>query len=1414
MSIGAVCLIDIPAALRAPLEQALGDVGCRIDERRAHRADPAALLLHALDGSPACLASLQDALAVSGSPVRARAVLLAGEAGAAQAAALELPATWALLPWPAPAGWLALTIRRARQLAALASIAGPADAVAVDARAPGSGANVLAQALSASGLFDFEYDLGNGQRRPASSDAAMLGHSPKDFAEAMSYIHPDDRAHVREAFQRCRATGCAYHVELRVLRREGSYRWMRSEGSVVDRSASHPGRLLGVNRDIHEEREARDAARSARRRLDQALTTAGMLSWEWEPTDGMRRVVGNGLGLPRSEHEPGLALEDLIHAEDRDVDRQRFDHAVRNVDRYQSEIRIEVPGLGARWLQLTGYPRRAASGQVVGMSGLGLDVTRRRIADEELADAHALLIDSLEAGRMYCWEHNLIDGSRRTIGPYQDILGVAADAALGAKALLHPADVAEDSARWIAAIEQRSTYESTYRVIRPDGQIRWMQSRGNPILGADGKVARISGVAIDISEQRRTEERLASSLTKLDRVQTATHVVLWEWNRARGTRCYQSGGLELAGADLPAIHPDDVHRVLRRMLRCVSSNQVFDEEFRVSDGPHNYRWVAVQGARSNAQADDAVTVSGVMIDISARKRVAEELSLAQERLRRALDAARMVCWDWHTQSAGGTGAAETGYTPTVARASSHGDSGMVHPDDRSRHQAAIADALAGRSASYRCEFRLLRPDGSVTWLLSIGSSLRDSHGRVVGLTGVAIDISAQKGIESELAESREWQRLAVEAGELNLWQVDVASGERRGGGLDQRLFGCVPTHIGELAELTHPEDRERVDAAWRASVEHGVPYDLDYRLLHRDGTIRWVRVRGKCLRDATLGRPVMVGASMDITEQVQLETELRNAVRLARAASEAKSAFLASISHELRTPLNAVIGFSGLLLDSATDRVQSAHLNSLNSAAQLLYTLINDVLDFSRIEAGEMAIESTPFCLQECLETALDMVAASASGKGLSLLMTTRGTVHRKVVGDPTRLRQVAVNLLSNATKFTQRGMVALELEGAEHADGIELTMCVHDTGIGMSADVLGLLFEPFRQGDVSTTRRFGGTGLGLSICKRLIGLMGGSIEVSSKPGAGSCFTVRLLLPLARERGERPAMLYGRRIGVAVDKVFIRNALIRQLQELGADAVALDSDAPMSLFDDTRAALDVLVVTERSVREHLAKATNWPRGGAGAPLPVIVLAPFDKPLQPWRGRHGESYFPIAQILKPRTLQHALRQALDDGSAPLAPACPGTAASLREAAGRFSSLRVLVAEDNEINQTLILLQLQSFGVTATLVGNGREALDALRAAPFDVVLMDVEMPGMDGMEAATHIRDDPELRGNSPYVIAVTAHVLGGSRQRFMAAGMDDLISKPVMMDDLRDALDRVLASRQRPSDRRRHAESRLPELGD
>ena len=584
----------------------------------------------------------------------------------------------------------------------------------------------------------------------------------------------------------------------------------------------------------------------------------------------------------------------------------------------------------------------------------------------------------------------------------------------------------------------------------------------------------------------------------------------------------------------------------------------------------------------------------------------------------------------------------------------------------------------------------------------------------------------------------------------------------------------------------------------RAVIESGQPLlrHLE-KSRDREGRPTWKLTSKVPFRDSSGKIVGIIGIGHDVTAQKNAEEEILKAQRAAEEASRAKSEFLANMSHEIRTPLNGVIGMTDLALDTQLTEEQRDYLETVKLSADSLLNVINDILDFSKIEAGRVDLEAVEFNLRDCVDTTLKTLALRAGESGLELLCDIAHDVPEVVRGDATHLRQILYNLLGNAIKFTAEGEVALRLE-VEEAVGTELKLrfSVSDTGIGIPAEKQKIIFDPFMQADASTTRQYGGTGLGLTITSRLVRMMGGEIRVESKPGKGSTFHFTIQVEIAEKESlaiVTPSLgiLSGTRVLVVDDNQTNRRILNGMLSHWNMRVTAVESgERGLAELSLAQASADpyTLILSDM----HMPRMDGFGFAERIHALPehsscaIIMLTSA--------GHRGDAArcreLKLAAYLMKPVRQSELRETIARhlGALDRAPAASLERASARTDGGPAISLRVLLAEDNLVNQKVARRLLEKRGHTVELALNGRQAIDALGQAPFDLVFMDVQMPEMDGIEATLAIRHSEAATGRRQPIIALTAHAMKGDQDRCLAAGMDGYLSKPIHPQDLDDLL--------------------------
>ena len=717
--------------------------------------------------------------------------------------------------------------------------------------------------------------------------------------------------------------------------------------------------------------------------------------------------------------------------------------------------------------------------------------------------------------------------------------------------------------------------------------------------------------------------------------------------------------------------------------------------------------------------------------------------------------------------------------------SEHADASLAQEQEIMQSETPLVDQVE----------RLVWPDGHISWVSATKVPLRDHTGQIIGTVGISRDITKHHDTEEALHVERDRLRtlidnlpdhIFIKDRDGRFMTVNSTLVFSLGKQSESELLGLSDRDIFELEMAKRFEiDDQRV-------IKTGVMlFNREEELATTDGFRRTILTTKVPLRSKTGDIIGLVGICRDITERKLAEEELQRAKEAAEVANRAKSDFLANMSHEIRTPMNAVIGMTELLLGSEIQAEQRDYLETIRDAADSLMGVINDILDFSKIESGKFELDNYPIEVREWLGDTVRTLGVRAHAKHIELAFDIDDAVPQFVLGDGLRLRQIILNLVGNAIKFTEQGEVFVSVKAAQLTeDHVQLHFSVSDTGIGMTPEQQSRVFQAFEQADTSMTRRYGGTGLGLSISSRLVSLMGGRLNVHSQPGQGSTF--EFLVNFAKPAVSAPdkprsldlELLTGLRVLIVDDNDTNRRILLRMCQNWRMTPIAV-ADATAAL-DQLRKASETgppfdLVLTDASMPDidGFTLASHIQQDRKIGSVVVMMLTSLDqthgaKELE----RLGIKSF-LVKPVKQSDLLDAIMLAMDgrrsDSPAPV---------EIQQTAAQLPPLQVLLAEDSLANQKLAIGLLKRWGHTVTVANNGREAVALASQRKFDLILMDVQMPEMDGMEATALIQQRQAQTGQRVPIIAMTAHAMKGDKERCLEAGMDAYVSKPVRPNDL------------------------------
>ncbi len=740
---------------------------------------------------------------------------------------------------------------------------------------------------------------------------------------------------------------------------------------------------------------------------------------------------------------------------------------------------------------------------------------------------------------------------------------------------------------------------------------------------------------------------------------------------------------------------------------------------------------------------------------------------------------------------------------------------FVAPGDRPSFEKFCKRAFE-TNTKQKCELKLLRNKGLKSYVYIEGTATEEhlADGRECRIA--VIDITERRVAEEELGQAKDELEIRVAERTVDLANANSAlteSAERFRVALknspimvfnqDRELrytwiYNPPPgSSPGEVLgrtdeELFPPDEASRLTEIKRRVLETGTGAREEVKVTYkgRENAV-FQDVTVEPLHDANGEIIGITCAAVDTTLRKQAEDEMRKAKEAAEAAARVKAQFMANMSHELRTPMNAVIGMTSLLLDEPLTPEQRDFVGTIRNGGESLMALINDILDFSKMDREKVELEIQTFDLRTCVEEAIDLIAADASENGLDLAYTFDGFVPEVVVGDPTRLRQVLANLLSNAVKFTDEGEVVLMVDS--HDD--EIHFAVKDTGIGIPEDKMDLLFQPFSQVDPSTTRQYGGTGLGLAISQHLVELMGGQIWAESKPGKGSTFHFTIKAEEAQGQSKPyleavQPQIAGKRMLIAEEGKASRHILGNLAHYWGMMPVIVSSGAEALKWLQGENSFDIAILGSPDLAEEIRRYRK--------DLHLVLLAPVGKKA------NADFAAALTKPIKPAQLYNALMSIFAVQHAEYQDASAGG-----EDKANCQPLHVLLAEDNISNQKVALQMLKKLGYRADMAANGIEVLEALKRQHYDVILMDIKMPEMNGLEATKAIRKLLPAE-KQPKIVAITACALAGDKEICLDAGMDGYIPKPINMDELKNVLEKLKIACEKCSENRSEHSISMP----
>ncbi|MGM0418713.1 MAG: PAS domain-containing protein [Thermodesulfobacteriota bacterium] len=915
------------------------------------------------------------------------------------------------------------------------------------------------------------------------------------------------------------------------------------------------------------------------------------------------------------------------------------------------------------------------------------------------------------------------------------------------------------------------------------------------------------------------QHELREELSILNFIIEGSNLGTWVFNISSEEYCFNKILADITGynpedispADIELwesmVHPDDFKKSMNRLYKCIrGKSDYYESEFRIKHKKGYWVWFLSQGRVLSHCCGNPHKMYGTLTDISKRKEAEEELQKSEEKFRSFVENANDIIFTLSTNGIC------TYISPNCkdiigsypSESMGKNIKNFIHKDDRNKFFSFMNEVLKTGKKHNGIEYRVKHSDGIWRWHTTSGSPVKDKNGKIISFLGIARDVTQHKRDVQNLNEAKEQFELAVKGSNDGIWDWDLRDNSLYLSPKCKEQLGFKANELlnnfSTFEDRLHPDDKNRTISNLTEYLEgKRKKYDIEFRLLHKNGDFRWIRARGETLRDKS-GMPYrMAGSTTDITNQREMSNQLwetnkrleasiqksRQMAVDAQLANAAKSEFLANMSHEIRTPLNAVTGFADLLMHTEINKTQKQYINNINVSGRALLEIINDILDFSKIEAGKLELELLESDIIDLLGETMDIVNIQASNKGIDLILNTIPSIPRFCRIDTVRLKQILINLLNNAVKFTDKGEVELELGFIKtgYKKG-RYSFSVKDSGIGISSNEKTRLFKAFSQADSTTTRKFGGTGLGLIISNMLAEKMGGKITVESTPGKGSIFSFSIetdfkYLPDQKETEK----LDIESVLIVDDSKTNRTVLENNFIHWGIKVINRQSGyGAIDLLENY--CFDLIIIDYHMPLMDGIETVKYIRENnlITSQTQVILLhrSPEDQTIRSQCKKLGISVNMVKPV-KPDRLYNFIKilgkSEYKDDYEEISFKNDEKKPEIKTSG---SKPRILIAEDSEMNMILARAAIHRLEPETEIIEatNGKEAVEAYEQYNIDLILMDLQMPEMDGLEAARKIREKDRIDEIHTPIIALTAGALKEEKEKAIESGMDDFFTKP------------------------------------